>query len=142
MRVIRRMTESVKCVRRLLSSGMEAMIHEAGIRVELLMELRPEGRGNEDEEPAYRTAVGSGVAAYSGAEEYGSGNLGLLRRLCGDAPCLPVGRIRFGGHDHGLGGGSGWTLPFRPAALPSAPVSYTHLRAHETKANLVCRLLL
>src|SRR5660398_192814 len=97
MRVIRRMTESVKCVRRLLSSGMEAMIHEAGIRVELLMELRPEGRGNEDEEPAYRTAVGSGVAAYSGAEEYGSGNLGLLRRLCGDAPCLPVGRIRFGG---------------------------------------------
>src|SRR5660398_103402 len=24
----------------------------------------------------------------------------------------------------------------------SAPVSYTHLRAHETKANLVCRLLL
>src|SRR5660397_264900 len=27
----------------------------------------------------------------------------------------------------------------RPA---SRPVSYTHLRAHETKANLVCRLLL
>ena len=26
-------------------------------------------------------------------------------------------------------------------ALPEA-VSYTHLRAHETKANLVCRLLL
>ena len=24
----------------------------------------------------------------------------------------------------------------------SKPVSYTHLRAHETKANLVCRLLL
>ena len=24
----------------------------------------------------------------------------------------------------------------------TAPVSYTHLRAHETKANLVCRLLL
>ena len=27
-------------------------------------------------------------------------------------------------------------------ALPNMPVSYTHLRAHETKANLVCRLLL
>src|SRR5665809_173904 len=26
--------------------------------------------------------------------------------------------------------------------LPFGPVSYTHLRAHETKANLVCRLLL
>ena len=25
---------------------------------------------------------------------------------------------------------------------PSSTVSYTHLRAHETKANLVCRLLL
>src|SRR5660397_154951 len=25
---------------------------------------------------------------------------------------------------------------------PPTPVSYTHLRAHETKANLVCRLLL
>src|SRR5660398_318580 len=31
-------------------------------------------------------------------------------------------------------------LPQRLQAL--APVSYTHLRAHETKANLVCRLLL
>ncbi len=30
--------------------------------------------------------------------------------------------------------------PSKPLALSS--VSYTHLRAHETKANLVCRLLL
>src|SRR5660398_287626 len=31
----------------------------------------------------------------------------------------------------------------RPAELyREDPVSYTHLRAHETKANLVCRLLL
>ena len=28
------------------------------------------------------------------------------------------------------------------AALTLVAVSYTHLRAHETKANLVCRLLL
>ena len=28
------------------------------------------------------------------------------------------------------------------AARNVFPVSYTHLRAHETKANLVCRLLL
>ena len=28
------------------------------------------------------------------------------------------------------------------AGLALIPVSYTHLRAHETKANLVCRLLL
>src|SRR5660397_133033 len=30
----------------------------------------------------------------------------------------------------------------RRAHSIAAPVSYTHLRAHETKANLVCRLLL
>ena len=28
------------------------------------------------------------------------------------------------------------------AKINTKPVSYTHLRAHETKANLVCRLLL
>ena len=30
----------------------------------------------------------------------------------------------------------------QPLLVRSHPVSYTHLRAHETKANLVCRLLL
>src|SRR5660398_304711 len=30
----------------------------------------------------------------------------------------------------------------RPHTVALNPVSYTHLRAHETKANLVCRLLL
>ena len=35
--------------------------------------------------------------------------------------------------------GEGWTLP---VASASGPVSYTHLRAHETVLELVCRLLL
>src|SRR5660398_302626 len=36
-----------------------------------------------------------------------------------------------------------FTLTQPKAMVPVAnPVSYTHLRAHETKANLVCRLLL
>ena len=30
----------------------------------------------------------------------------------------------------------------KPALLQLLPVSYTHLRAHETEADLVCRLLL
>ena len=34
-----------------------------------------------------------------------------------------------------------WALLF-PAAEPFGPVSYTHLRAHETVLDLVCRLLL
>ena len=29
-----------------------------------------------------------------------------------------------------------------PKLTPISPVSYTHLRAHETEADLVCRLLL
>src|SRR5674536_388810 len=32
--------------------------------------------------------------------------------------------------------------PDKPAAPRSRPVSYTHLRAHETPEHLVCRLLL
>src|SRR5660397_207827 len=43
---------------------------------------------------------------------------------------------------------TGFVLAYHPLAqrlirgLTRIPVSYTHLRAHETKANLVCRLLL
>jgi len=35
-----------------------------------------------------------------------------------------------------------WWLNLLPFGIVIIPVSYTHLRAHETKANLVCRLLL
>src|SRR5660398_313515 len=44
-----------------------------------------------------------------------------------DGELLPEGR----GHAPAFWSGRG-----------AGPVSYTHLRAHETKANLVCRLLL
>src|SRR5450756_3200272 len=36
----------------------------------------------------------------------------------------------------------GFKKGMRVVALNSAPVSYTHLRAHETRHDLVCRLLL
>src|SRR5678815_4334911 len=36
----------------------------------------------------------------------------------------------------------GHGAPVAATWIARAPVSYTHLRAHETKANLVCRLLL
>src|SRR5450759_5846942 len=40
----------------------------------------------------------------------------------------------------------GWSKPYRFVALrkekPREAVSYTHLRAHETRHDLVCRLLL
>src|SRR3546814_20364909 len=42
--------------------------------------------------------------------------------------------------DSGVGGLS--VLAPTRALLPAAPVSYTHLRGHETSQDLVCRLLL
>src|SRR5450759_818473 len=36
----------------------------------------------------------------------------------------------------------GWPAPRRFSPPGRAPVSYTHLRAHETRHDLVCRLLL
>ena len=42
-------------------------------------------------------------------------------------------------------GGTGWFICKaldEPYKAHFAPVSYTHLRAHETRSNLVCRLLL
>src|SRR5665647_3893005 len=38
-------------------------------------------------------------------------------------------------------GGQRW-IETHPVTAPLAPVSYTHLRAHETDSYLVCRLLL
>src|SRR5665647_2739198 len=35
-----------------------------------------------------------------------------------------------------------WFLAHKTAGMDAAPVSYTHLRAHETDSYLVCRLLL
>ena len=54
--------------------------------------------------------------------------LAIVSLLCGVAVWL-------------LGGGVGWLVA---ASLVGAvvPVSYTHLRAHETVLDLVCRLLL
>jgi len=41
-----------------------------------------------------------------------------------------------------MGGIGYWYYNDTQERMAILPVSYTHLRAHETKANLVCRLLL
>ena len=73
--------------------------------------------------------------------------------LAGTGAAMPdmiLGEIRaprvvlaaFTGFVLGLAGAAVQAFLRNPLAEPSLPVSYTHLRAHETKANLVCRLLL
>src|SRR5674536_144431 len=68
----------------------------------------------------------------------GAGDAGSRRRLCslGTDFLVPTGR-------------AGCGLARLPGVVPAAwagaagiPVSYTHLRAHETPEHLVCRLLL
>src|SRR5674536_382623 len=84
----------------------------------------------------------------------------MLRSLVGSEMCIrdrpgPDGRSAAGGDGHrpvsraGLPGGDG-PGPSRSgqcaaecgAGRAEYPVSYTHLRAHETPEHLVCRLLL
>src|SRR5660397_259837 len=56
---------------------------------------------------------------------------------------LPLRPKPIGGLEDGAGLGSlVSSLELGPATKGVVSVSYTHLRAHETKANLVCRLLL
>src|SRR5450759_2790153 len=64
----------------------------------------------------------------------------LFLGLCfyGDAFCYYLGPRSAAG---ALGYLSGSWLSSR-ASIPALPVSYTHLRAHETRHDLVCRLLL
>src|SRR5665647_2006199 len=65
----------------------------------------------------------------------------LGARLCGGAPLARyVGQGELAG-GHALGGLLGALAGLHHAAL-RRPVSYTHLRAHETDSYLVCRLLL
>src|SRR5660398_151077 len=77
---------------------------------------------------------------------YGSHSLnGLLRKTPVEAMCPEVLlRAKKEGHEIGLHGYDhyAWIRNLRnmDEIQINEPVSYTHLRAHETKANLVCRL--
>ena len=57
------------------------------------------------------------------------------------APFVSGGAVAAGAITYG-GGGSNWTCAYVVGASDTGAVSYTHLRAHETGAYLVCRLLL
>ena len=59
---------------------------------------------------------------------------------------LMAASANYKAHAEGMGvagaGGAAAPPPAAQAASPGAPVSYTHLRAHETVLELACRLLL
>src|SRR5664280_3624794 len=67
----------------------------------------------------------------------------LLSRVMPQTGSLAISSASFqpatGGFRHRLGTGGGGSSRVAPPNL--VPVSYTHLRAHETVLDLVCRLL-
>src|SRR5450756_2326989 len=73
-----------------------------------------------------RTAVPGEAPGWRRGDEFGS----LRQGLFADA----VRRAVHEGCPRGRRGSIGWAC--------AGPVSYTHLRAHETRHDLVCRLLL
>ena len=84
-----------------------------------------------------RVAMVDGQKLYNLDIEYASGSQnknniykGRITRI---EPSLDSVFVDFGSEKNGF-------LPFREISRES--VSYTHLRAHETEADLVCRLLL
>src|SRR5450756_2960796 len=83
--------------------------------------------GDEDTPPACRTpAADANAAACLDCRAMGTRTLNLPRGLTregDDVPALHLRRLD------------------REAGSRRGPVSYTHLRAHETRHNLVCRLL-
>src|SRR5450756_145668 len=63
------------------------------------------------------------------ARRVSAATAGAARRVCGPCRCRRST--------------TGWNLRRRcPPDAIASPVSYTHLRAHETRHDLVCRLLL
>src|SRR5660397_12203 len=82
-------------------------------------------------------AAGAQVADDGGAHTFTVELAGewVLDAVQDGAADLGVGLVRMQRRRHHL------TEIFRPEQ-EGGPVSYTHLRAHETKANIVCRLLL
>src|SRR5664280_3034390 len=103
-------------------------------------------------ERAVATMTGSGMADSSdrrGVEGHGTGRQPNGVRS-GAAMHGPVGlgtdRREHGGHQRGIARGGGVKAvraeQARLGGERAGPVSYTHLRAHETVLDLVCRLLL
>src|SRR5660397_255923 len=78
-------------------------------------------------------AAGPRRAAATASRPYEE-RAGPRQQCYGSTRCLPTPQLSTA--PPGLSPPACWRPPYR------RPVSYTHLRAHETKANLVCRLLL
>src|SRR5450759_3438600 len=67
--------------------------------------------------------------------------LGLLSWYWACSSRVPA-QFRWWSRPHSASRWAMVSLPGRSSAPATTPVSYTHLRAHETRHDLVCRLLL
>src|SRR5450756_3224950 len=117
---VKEIKELVDLVSRRGLAGLE--IERAGFR--LRIEGAPAHRGA----PVFARAVAEPVATEAPA-------LPPAGPVAGVAPHVPPGPPGSGEHE-------GFHVVPAPIVGTFYPVSYTHLRAHETRHDLVCRLLL
>src|SRR5660398_327661 len=113
--------------------GMQVALGEEGVIVEHLLEV-----GNQP-----LRIHGVAMKATSQLIVYASGSHGLQSPFDHSQVSCVTGALitaKQEVHRHGLR--ELGRVPPAPVMGIVVPVSYTHLRAHETKANLVCRLLL
>src|SRR5450759_136951 len=83
------------------------------------------------EKPSVGIVLGSGLGSFTN-------EIKIEKEIAyGDIPNFPVSTVK--GHSGKLIFGE---LSGKKVVAMSGPVSYTHLRAHETRHDLVCRLLL
>src|SRR5450756_2887478 len=90
------------------------------------MERSVGGHAMESSQPCPKGSIRGKMSASEAVYEGCRYNISMLNLAIGRAAVIPKGR-----NQHKL-----------RALTAAVPVSYTHLRAHETRHDLVCRLLL
>src|SRR5674536_376468 len=84
-----------------------------------------------------RPRFGSGLFAYELRVLFGRLRTRALLLVLAGVPVLIAVAVKLSAHPPRPGEGP----PFLDRLTQNGPVSYTHLRAHETPEHLVCRLL-
>src|SRR5665647_2525805 len=101
----------------------------------------PSPLSQDDVRAALRVAVGDRLGRVLVVPRTGSTSTDLVEAATADPQAWPDRSVLVADHQAEGRGRSGrtWQTPPGSALTASVPVSYTHLRAHETDSYLVCR---